>query len=111
MLTSETRPVRSISSASESERDAATRSTHQDRLRRARPVLLLRSQAMPHPARIEFPGGRGVREQRLERPRELRLDPDVADGRNDLDAVVEVARHQVGAAEVIRAVVAGLEDK
>ncbi len=38
----------------------------------------------------------------VEHRAELRLNPGVLDGHDDLDPVIEVARHQVGAAEEVR---------
>ena len=52
-----------------------------------------------------------VGEQRVEGRRELGLERDVLDRHDHLDAVVEVARHQVGAAHVRRAAVARLEQE
>ena len=42
---------------------------------------------------------------------DLRLELGVLDGRQDLDAVVEVARHQVGAAHAVEAPPVRLEDE
>ena len=57
----------------------------------------------------ELPGERVVREAALERVLELRDELGVRDRREQLDARVEVARHQVGRADPVAALVAALE--
>src|SRR5581483_8324087 len=89
------------------ERDATPRAPHEHRLSRTWPVLLLRPDAVP--GVVELPGRRGVREQGVDRGRDLALGADVLERDDDLDAVVEVARHEVRAPEIEPVLVAGLE--
>ena len=61
------------------------------------------------PVGCELPGVVVVSQQHLEHRVQLLLRAPVLDRRDDLDPVVEVARHQVAAAQVVALLVAGLE--
>ena len=61
---------------------------------------------MPHTSGVQLPGRRRVGEQSVERRGQLALRPEVLDRSDDLDAMIEVPRHQIGAAEVEAAALA-----
>src|SRR5438067_9518936 len=82
---------------------------HEQRLGGAPAVALRRPQPLPASVRPQLPGLRVVRQERLEDRLQLVPCLRVLDRHDDLDAVVEVAGHQVGAAEQVRLAVAGLE--
>src|SRR5262249_33364205 len=61
--------------------------------------------------RIELERRGVVAPQRRQRRGELGLERGILNGRDDFDAMVEVARHQIGAADVERAPLRRLEDE
>src|SRR6476469_5341410 len=83
--------------------------THEECLCLTLALALLRRDAVPGAVGLQLPGLRVVGEQGLEDPFELVADLEVFDRDNDLDPVVEVPRHQVGAPEEVRLLVARLE--
>ena len=97
-------------SAAAARRRARSRRRMNARLRRAAGARSssadTRSQV---PSASQLPGLGVVGEQRLEDRLELVAHVRVLDRHDDLDPVVEVARHQVGAAEQVRRSLAGLE--
>ncbi len=84
-------------------------SAHECGLRPPPPLGLLGDDAMPGAVGLELPRLRVVGEQRLQDRLDLVPHVRVLDRHDHLDAVVEVARHQVGAAEEVRPLVARLE--
>ena len=72
---------------------------------------LLPANALPVPVGAQGPRPARVLHDRVERARQLALAAGVLDRHEDLDPVVEVARHQVGAAQQERALAVGLEDE
>ena len=63
----------------------------------------------PGPVRGELPRRRRVRERAVEDRDQLLAEPRLLDRHDDLDPAVEIARHQVGAAEEDLHLVADLE--
>src|SRR5580765_5700268 len=82
---------------------------HEQGLRLSPALILLRDHALPGAVALELPCLGVVGEEGLEDPLELVADLEVLDGHHDLDPVVEVARHQVGAPEQVRLLVARFE--
>src|SRR6476619_8405754 len=75
----------------------------------ATPFALARLDALPRAFRVELPSLRVVGEQRFEDRLDLVAHVHVLHRDDDLDAVVEIARHQIGAPHRIRPLVAHLE--
>src|SRR4051794_32689592 len=63
-------------------------------------LALVRRAALPGAVGAELPGVRVVGERALERVEQVLLEDLVLDGHVELDARVEVARHEVGRADV-----------
>src|SRR4029078_6552638 len=73
------------------------------------PLALVGAPATPRPVRGQLPGRDVVGEDAVEQRDGLLALPPPLDRDEDLDAAIEVARHQVGAPEVELVRVAGLE--
>src|SRR5207244_596359 len=84
-------------------------SPHEHDLRRSAALVLARCDPLPGAGRAQLPGLGVVGEQGLEDRLELVASVGVLDRDDDLDPVVEVSRHQVGAAEVVRPGFVGFE--
>ena len=80
--------------------DALSRTTLEHGLVTLRPLALARRQPSPASVRRELPGRRVVGERRVEDRVDLLARTRLLDRHEDLDAVVEVPRHQVGRAEI-----------
>src|SRR5262249_42426850 len=85
--------------------------SHENGLSRAVPSALARSSALPAAVCIQIPRLAVVRQQNVENTRDVVLRSRIFDRDDDLDAVVEVPRHQIGAAEERRGVIRGLENE
>src|ERR671937_609460 len=84
---------------------------HQHRLKIAAALSFFRAYAVPAPVGAKRPGEARVAHDRLERTDELLLRPCVLDRRDDLDPVIEVARHQIGSPEQVAGLAVRLEDE
>src|SRR5258707_13395 len=82
---------------------------HEDDLCGAPALAAFRRHTVPGPVGVELPGLRVVAEQRLEDPLELVPDLHVLDRDDDLDPMLEVAGHEVGASEQVRPLLVDLE--
>src|SRR4029077_10934919 len=74
------------------------------------PLSPARTQLHPATLWAQLPCGRVVRQENLETARDVLLRAAVLDRRDELDAVIEVARHEIGAAEPVRRLAVRLED-
>src|SRR5690349_10285844 len=74
---------------------------HQHDLARPAAVALFRAHLQPAPFGVQLPRRGVVSEQDVECALKLLLRACVLDGRDELDAVIEVSRHQVGASQEV----------
>src|SRR5262249_49633997 len=87
----------------------ALATAHEHRLCGAAPLSLLGSEPLPGAVALQHPRLCVVREERLEDRFDLVPHVEVLDRNDDLDAVNEVARHDIGAAEEVGPLVVDLE--
>src|SRR5205807_1936813 len=93
------------------ERDATPCATHEHRLCGTWAILLLGADAVPHTGVIKLPRGGRVGEQRIDRRCKFALGADVFDRCDNLNAMIEIARHEISTSHVEPAAIAGLEMK
>src|SRR5207248_2484171 len=90
---------------------AGARGAHERRLAGLAPFAFLRTEHHPTALGAELPHRGVVLEQDVERTRDLLLCARLLDRRHELDTVVEVAWHEVGASHQVSRRTAGVEDE